>query len=83
MGPTVCFLSGIVGEVEEGEGSEREFYIWTHKKLDVGYRGDQVRVCVCVCVCVCMCMCVCVYVYVGPGTCACVCVHVCWVGLGW
>lgn len=33
---------GIVGEVEEGDRSEREFYIWTHKKLDIGYRGNQI-----------------------------------------
>ena len=39
-------FSGIVGEVEEGDRSEREFYIWTHKKLDIGYRGNQVCVCV-------------------------------------
>lgn len=35
----LLFLLGIVGEIGE---SKDEFYIWTHKKLDVGYNGDQI-----------------------------------------
>lgn len=31
--------SGIVGEIGE---SKDEFYIWTHKKLDIAYNGDQI-----------------------------------------
>ena len=30
---------GIVGEIEE---KEEEYYIWTHKKFEIGYNGDQV-----------------------------------------
>jgi len=30
---------GIVGEMEEKENS---FYIWTHKKFEIGYNEDQV-----------------------------------------
>ncbi|CAH3045205.1 unnamed protein product [Pocillopora meandrina] len=30
---------GIVGEIGE---SKDEFYIWTHKKLDIAYNGDQI-----------------------------------------
>ena len=33
------FLLGIVGEIGE---SNDEYYIWTHKKLDIGYNGDQI-----------------------------------------
>ena len=34
-----CILLGIVGEIaEDGNGH----YIWTHKKLDVGYNGKQI-----------------------------------------
>lgn len=29
--------AGIVGEAKEGE-----YYIWTHKKLEVGYNGQQI-----------------------------------------
>lgn len=31
--------SGIVGEIGE---SKDEFYVWTHKKLDIAYNGDQI-----------------------------------------
>lgn len=32
-------ISGIVGDLEEGgEG----FYIWTHKKFDIGYNTKQI-----------------------------------------
>ncbi|GFQ96810.1 transmembrane 9 superfamily member 3 [Trichonephila clavata] len=30
---------GIVGEYEETENS---YYLWTHKKFDIGYNGDQI-----------------------------------------
>lgn len=30
---------GIVGEYEESENS---YYLWTHKKFDIGYNGDQI-----------------------------------------
>jgi transmembrane 9 superfamily protein 3 len=33
---------GIVGEVETGTGKEVEYFIWTLKKLDVGYNGNQI-----------------------------------------
>lgn len=35
----LLFLLGIVGEIGE---SNDEYYIWTHKKLDIGYNGDQI-----------------------------------------
>lgn len=35
----MLFLLGIVGEIGE---SNDEYYIWTHKKLDIGYNGDQI-----------------------------------------
>lgn len=35
----VCLLSGIVGEIGE---SKDEYYIWTHKKLDISYNNDQI-----------------------------------------
>ena len=28
---------GIVGEMED-----KEFYIWTHKKFEIGYNGNQI-----------------------------------------
>ena len=31
--------SGIVGEIGE---SKDEYYIWTHKKLDIAYHNDQI-----------------------------------------
>ena len=33
---------GIVGEVEEVDGGQKQYYIWTHKKFDIGYNGDQI-----------------------------------------
>ncbi|XP_033117679.1 transmembrane 9 superfamily member 3-like isoform X1 [Anneissia japonica] len=30
---------GIVGEIDEGG---QDFYIWTHKKFDIGYNNDQI-----------------------------------------
>ena len=35
----LLFPLGIVGEIGE---SNDEYYIWTHKKLDIGYNGDQI-----------------------------------------
>jgi transmembrane 9 superfamily protein 3 len=32
-------FSGIVGEISD---DREEFYIWTHKKFDVGYNGKQI-----------------------------------------
>ncbi|XP_063218210.1 transmembrane 9 superfamily member 3 [Bacillus rossius redtenbacheri] len=32
---------GIVGEVEENDGNP-SYYIWTHKKFDIGYNGKQI-----------------------------------------
>ncbi len=32
---------GIVGEIDEKEDA---FYIWTHKKFEIGYNRDQVRI---------------------------------------
>ena len=37
--------TGIVGEVEDAEDGEKDYYLWTHKKLDIGYNGDKVSVC--------------------------------------
>lgn len=33
------FYSGIVGEI--GEGQEN-FFLWTHKKFDIGYNGNRI-----------------------------------------
>jgi len=35
----LCCFSGIVGEIGE---SKDEYYIWTHKKLDISYNGEQI-----------------------------------------
>lgn len=36
--------AGIVGEVEseDSQDASTEYYIWTHKKLDIGYNGKQI-----------------------------------------
>ena len=39
------YTTGIVGEVEDAEDGEKDYYLWTHKKLDIGYNGDKVSVC--------------------------------------
>ncbi|XP_039272977.2 transmembrane 9 superfamily member 3-like [Styela clava] len=31
---------GIVGEI--GESGKEEYFMWTHKKLEIGYNGDQI-----------------------------------------
>ena len=36
----VCYL-GIVGSVDD---SGIGYYMWTHKKLDIGYNGNQVSI---------------------------------------
>lgn len=33
------FISGIVGEISD-EG--KDFFIWTHKKFDIGFNGKQI-----------------------------------------
>lgn len=35
----MCHLPGIVGEI--GEDS-KEYYIWTHKKFDIGFNENQI-----------------------------------------
>lgn len=35
----MCHILGIAGEYEESENS---YYLWTHKKFDIGYNGDQI-----------------------------------------
>jgi len=35
----VIVLSGIVGEVDK---DAKAFYMWTHKKLDIGYNRDAI-----------------------------------------
>lgn len=34
-----CYSSGIVGEFEE---SDTSYHLWTHKKFDIGYNGNQI-----------------------------------------
>lgn len=34
-------LTGIVGEMEEVNG-QMNYYIWTHKKFDIGYNGKYI-----------------------------------------
>ena len=34
-----------MGEVEDAEDGEKDYYLWTHKKLDIGYNTDKVSVC--------------------------------------
>ena len=46
--------TGIIGEVEAGEDGKNEYYIWTHKKFDIGYNGERVRVLFSVCLIVVM-----------------------------
>ena len=36
----ICILVGIVGEVDEADKSV--FHIWTHRKFDIGYNGNQI-----------------------------------------
>jgi transmembrane 9 superfamily protein 3 len=35
-------VSGIIGEVEAGEEGKNDYYLWTHKKLDIGYNGEMI-----------------------------------------
>jgi transmembrane 9 superfamily protein 3 len=34
-----CLVSGIVGEIDEGGDG---YYIWTHKKFDIGHNNKQI-----------------------------------------
>lgn len=36
---SLSVISGIVGEIGE---SKDEYYLWTHKKFDISYNGDQI-----------------------------------------
>lgn len=37
------YIVGVVGEIESEEHPESaEYYIWTHKKLDIGYNGKHI-----------------------------------------
>lgn len=36
---SICHLPGIVGEI--GDDS-KEYYIWTHKKFDIGFNENQI-----------------------------------------
>ena len=39
----MCFLLlGIVGEVDDSPEKGPDYYIWTHKKLDIGYNVNQI-----------------------------------------
>ena len=38
----VISCSGIVGETEDGQDG-KEYYLWTHRRLDIGWNGNQVR----------------------------------------
>lgn len=33
------YFSGIVGEISD---NREDFYIWTHKKFDIGFNGKQI-----------------------------------------
>ena len=33
---------GIVGDEEGERDGPKQYYIWTHKKFDIGYNGDQI-----------------------------------------
>lgn len=35
-------FSGIVGEVEELTNGKTNYYIWTHKRFDIGYNGKYI-----------------------------------------
>lgn len=36
------YTTGIVGEVEDGQDG-KEYYLWTHRRLDIGWNKNQVR----------------------------------------
>ena len=38
----VMHFIGIVGEVEDN-GEEKSYFMWAHKKFDIGYSDNQVR----------------------------------------
>lgn len=37
-------VTGVVGEIENNDGISvsDSYYIWTHKKFDIGYNGNQI-----------------------------------------
>lgn len=41
---TKPFVTGVVGEMENNDGVSvsDSYYIWTHKKFDIGYNGKQI-----------------------------------------
>jgi len=71
---------GIVGEIED-TGEDKSYFIWTHKKFDIGYSDNQVCMCAmyaCVCVvCVCIVCVVCVCMHMFAQVCIYVCTHTC------
>ena len=74
----LCFI-GIVGEVEDN-GEEKSYFMWAHKKFDIGYSDNQVCHCIKSHLCICVPMLsVYAYTYVGvlfSGVCnICTCVH--------
>ena len=75
----LCFI-GIVGEVEDN-GEEKSYFMWAHKKFDIGYSDNQVCHCTNVTfVYVCPCyLYIYVYTYVGvlfSGVCN-ICTYIC------
>lgn len=40
-GTNITIFPGIVGEAEDKDGT-MNYYIWTHKRFDVGYNGKQI-----------------------------------------
>lgn len=40
----ISLVIGVVGEVENNDGISVSdpYYIWTHKKFDIGYNGNQI-----------------------------------------
>ena len=56
---------GIVGEVEDN-GEEKSYFMWAHKKFDIGYSDNQVCHCTNSHLCVCVSM---LSVYI--------CIHIC------
>ena len=33
---------GIVGEMSEQKTQQKDYFLWTHKKLEIGFNGDQI-----------------------------------------
>ena len=69
---TVMHFIGIVGEVEDN-GEEKSYFMWVHKKFDIGYSDNQVCHSVLLLLCVYMCIHTCVCTYMRTYTvCTCV-----------